>query len=82
MLDVPDGPHGRRLPDGRAEGGKARQQGNSVGDYICSDLACSLYVRGKKDAGAGSRPQESLTLEEKIQRTVANVAAFLAKVTA
>lgn len=62
--------------------GKARQQGNSVGAYICSDLACSLYVRGKKDAGAGSRPQESLTLEEKIQRTAANVAAFLAKVTA
>ncbi|MEE4591267.1 FBP domain-containing protein [Streptomyces sp. DSM 41524] len=62
--------------------GKARQQGNSVGAYICSDLACSLYVRGKKDAGAGSRPQESLTLEQKIERTVANVAAFLAKVTA
>lgn len=62
--------------------GKARQQGNSVGAYICSDLACSLYVRGKKDAGSGSRPPESLTLEEKIQRTVANVAAFLAKVTA
>lgn len=62
--------------------GKARQQGNSVGAYICSDLDCSLYVRGKKDAGAGSRPQESLTVEQKIERTVANVAAFLAKVTA
>ncbi|MGR3937504.1 FBP domain-containing protein [Streptomyces sp. BRA346] len=62
--------------------GKARQQGNSVGTYICSDLACSLYVRGKKDAGAGARLHESLTLEEKIERTTANVAAFLAKVTA
>ncbi|MER5384576.1 FBP domain-containing protein [Streptomyces sp. NPDC002688] len=62
--------------------GKAGQQGNSVGAYLCSDLACSLYVRGKKDAGVGGRLHESLTLEEKIQRTVANLAAFVAKVTA
>ena len=62
--------------------GRSGQQGNSVGAYICSDLACSLYVRGRKDAGAGARLQESLTLEEKIARTVANVAAFIAKVTA
>jgi hypothetical protein len=62
--------------------GKAGQQGNSVGTYMCSDLACSLYVRGKKDAGAGARLHESLTLEEKIRRTVANVAAFIANVTA
>ena len=65
-----------------AKAGKAGQQGNSVGAYICDDLACSLYVRGRKDVGAGGRLVESLTLEEKIQRTVANVAAFVAKVTA
>ena len=47
--------------------GRAGQQGNSVGAYICSDLACSLYVRGKKDAGAGARLHETLTLEEKIR---------------
>ncbi len=62
--------------------GKAGQQGNSVGAYLCSDLACSLYLRGKKDAGAGARLHESLTVEEKIQRTAANLAAFIAKVTA
>lgn len=61
--------------------GKAGQQGNSVGAYICDDLACSLYVRGKRDAGAGARLHETLTLEEKVQRTVANLAAFVAKVT-
>ncbi|MEU7934648.1 FBP domain-containing protein [Micromonospora echinofusca] len=49
---------------------------------MCGDLACSPYVRGKKDAGAGARLHESLTVEEKIQRTVANVAAFVATVTA
>ncbi|MEU8621583.1 FBP domain-containing protein [Streptomyces sp. NPDC048623] len=62
--------------------GKAGQQGNTVGAYVCSDLACPLYVRGKKDAGMGSRLNESLTLEEQIQRTVTNLAAFIAKVTA
>ncbi|MEU4835738.1 FBP domain-containing protein [Streptosporangium sp. NPDC023615] len=56
--------------------------GDSVGAYICTDLACSLYLRGKKDAGPGGRMPESLTLEEKIDRTVANVAEFLQKVTA
>jgi hypothetical protein len=65
-----------------AKAGRAGQQGNSVGVYICSDLACPLYVRGKKDAGVGARLHESLTLEEQIQRTVANLAAFIAKVTA
>lgn len=61
--------------------GKAGQQGNSVGAYMCDDLACSLYVRGKRDVGAGARLHETLTLDEKIRRTVTNLAAFVAKVT-
>ena len=63
--------------------GKAGQQGNTVGDYFCSDLACSLYVRGLKAVhGLGGRPPERLTLEEKLDRTMGNLAAFVAKVTA
>ncbi|MEU8920453.1 FBP domain-containing protein [Kitasatospora sp. NPDC048545] len=65
-----------------AKAGRAGQQGNSVGAYICSDLACPLYVRGLKDAGAGVVVHESLTREEKVRRSVANLAAFIAKVTA
>lgn len=61
--------------------GKAGQQGNSVGAYICDDLACSLYLRDRKDAGPGARLHESLTLEEKIQRTTANLATFVANIT-
>ncbi|MGW0581756.1 FBP domain-containing protein [Streptomyces sp. NPDC002920] len=61
--------------------GRAGQQGNSVGAYLCSDLACSLYLRGKRDAGVGARLHETITLEEKIRRTVTNLAAFVAKVT-
>jgi hypothetical protein len=62
--------------------GKAGQQGNSVGAYICGDLACPLYTRGKKFTGSSTRLQERLTLEEQIERTVANLTAFLARVTA
>lgn len=63
--------------------GRAGQQGNTVGDYLCSDLACSLYVRGKKAVvGLGGRPPERLTLEEKVDRLMTNLTAFLSKVTA
>ncbi|MFH7596778.1 FBP domain-containing protein [Streptomyces racemochromogenes] len=62
--------------------GKAGQQGNSVGAYMCDDLACSLYVRGKKETGAGARLHETLMQEEKVRRTVENLTAFVAKVTA
>ncbi|MEH1166131.1 FBP domain-containing protein [Micromonospora sp. CPCC 205539] len=58
--------------------GPEGRQGNSVGIYLCTDLACSLYLRGKKTAGW--RIQETLTLPEKIERTRTTMAAFLAKV--
>jgi FBP C-terminal treble-clef zinc-finger len=60
--------------------GRSGQQGNSVGSYICADLDCSLYLRGKKDIGFGARFHESLTVAEKIERTIANLAGFLERV--
>jgi hypothetical protein len=63
--------------------GKAGQQGNTVGTYLCTDLACSLYVRGKKPViGLGGRFQERLTLDEKVARTMSNLAEFVARLTA
>ncbi|MFJ6153536.1 FBP domain-containing protein [Micromonospora profundi] len=59
--------------------GAGGRQGNSVGAYICSDLGCSLYLRGKKDAGR--RIDETITLDEKIERTTGHLAAFLRRVT-
>ncbi|MGW7267450.1 FBP domain-containing protein [Streptomyces sp. NPDC054842] len=59
--------------------GAAGREGNSVGVYMCTDLACSLYVRGKKAPEPGGRFEETLTLEEQIARTVGNLSAFLAK---
>ncbi|MFI6780390.1 FBP domain-containing protein [Micromonospora sp. NPDC050276] len=59
--------------------GSGGRQGNSVGLYVCSDLACSLYVRGKKHAGP--RMHETLTPAEKVERTRSTLTAFLRKVT-
>lgn len=59
--------------------GQAGREGNSVGLYMCTDLACSLYVRGKKAVPSGARFKESLTVDEQIARTSANLSAFVAK---
>ncbi|WP_188197676.1 FBP domain-containing protein [Nonomuraea sp. SYSU D8015] len=60
--------------------GESGRQGNSVGQYLCTDLACSLYTRGMKEAAGGAAIDESLTPEEKIARTRANLFSFLDKV--
>ncbi|MET9155512.1 FBP domain-containing protein [Streptomyces griseoflavus] len=57
--------------------GAAGREGNSVGAYMCTDLACSLYLRGLKVPESGARFEESLTLEEQIDRTRRNLFAFL-----
>ncbi|AJT68716.1 FBP domain-containing protein [Streptomyces chattanoogensis] len=61
--------------------GASGRQGNTVGAYFCSDLACSLYLRGKKQTGL-LRYEESLTLDERITRTLTNVHLFVDKVLA
>ncbi|GAA4064158.1 FBP domain-containing protein [Actinomadura miaoliensis] len=60
--------------------GDAGRQGNSVGQYLCGDLDCSLYVRGKKESVARGGLSESLTLDEKLARVQANLDAFIEKV--
>ncbi|SEN56307.1 FBP domain-containing protein [Nonomuraea pusilla] len=61
--------------------GEPGRQGNTVGQYLCADLSCPLYVRGTKQSVAGGGLDESLTTEEKIVRIEANLRAFLDKVT-
>ncbi|GGM91182.1 hypothetical protein GCM10011609_30460 [Lentzea pudingi] len=60
--------------------GKSGQLGNTVGVYVCADLACSLYLRGKKSAGPGSRFKESLSLDEQVERMTSGISAFLGRV--
>ena len=62
--------------------GAAGREGNTVGTYVCADLACSLYVRGLKKSALVTRPDESLPLEDQIARTVERLDGFLAKVLA
>ena len=60
--------------------GASGREGNTVGTYICADLACSLYVRGKKRSALAERVTETLTVEEQITRTLLNLDGFLDQV--
>ncbi len=57
--------------------GVAGKNGNTVGTYICSDLACSLYIRGLRPL---TLPQgETLSVEARVARLEQRLGAFLGK---
>lgn len=60
--------------------GEAGRQGNTVGQYLCTDLACSLYVRGRKKSIVGAEIDETITVEEKVARARQNLATFVGAV--
>jgi hypothetical protein len=60
--------------------GEAGRLGNTVGQYLCADLACSLYIRGKKQTVVGADFDETLSMDERAARTRTNLAAFIDKV--
>jgi hypothetical protein len=63
--------------------GASGRRGNTVGDYFCSDLGCSLYLRGKRQPKARLvRHEETLTQQERIDRAMSNLAAFTTRVAA
>ncbi|MFJ7492737.1 FBP domain-containing protein [Streptomyces sp. NPDC097727] len=63
--------------------GARGREGNTVGIYICADLACPLYLRDKRQPKLRSgRYEESLTLDERLARMSGNLDAFAAKVAA
>ncbi|MFF5922325.1 FBP domain-containing protein [Streptomyces flavochromogenes] len=62
--------------------GPRGREGNTVGIYLCADLACSLYVRGKRQPKLrGRRQEESLTVGEQVARLTGNLDAFVDRVT-
>ncbi|MCX5582078.1 FBP domain-containing protein [Streptomyces erythrochromogenes] len=62
--------------------GARGREGNTVGTYICADLACSLYVRGKRQPKLrAGRQEESLTVDERLARLEANLNGFVSRVT-
>ena len=56
--------------------GNAGKLGNTVGTYICADLACSLYLRGKRGPSAPNMKGTS-SLDEEIERTIASLHRFV-----
>ncbi|MEU4427062.1 FBP domain-containing protein [Actinoplanes sp. NPDC024001] len=63
--------------------GPAGRNGNTVGEYICADLACSLYLRGKRQPKMRLvRREETLSLAERVDRALTNLAAFTGRVVA
>ncbi|MFF5707114.1 FBP domain-containing protein [Streptomyces sp. NPDC012794] len=61
--------------------GARGREGNTVGTYICADLACPLYVRGKRQPKLrAGRQEESLTVEDRLARMWANLDAFTARI--
>lgn len=62
-----------------AKTGAAGKRGDTVGIYLCRDLACSLYVRGKKTSGV-PRLRETLPLEAMVGRINTQIDEFLRRV--
>jgi hypothetical protein len=60
--------------------GASGRAGNTVGEYICSDLACSLYVRGRKESAGSLVNEETLSVEAKIDRLRTALDAYLQRV--
>jgi hypothetical protein len=64
-----------------ARAGAAGRNGNSLGEYLCADLACSLYLRGKRQPRARLvKYEETRTVNEKIERAMDKLAGFVDRV--
>lgn len=59
--------------------GAAGRAGNTVGAYLCTDLACSLYARRLKRPDR-AQPEETLTVEQRIERVETNLDHFVRRV--
>ncbi|WP_020524524.1 FBP domain-containing protein [Catelliglobosispora koreensis] len=62
--------------------GEQGRLGNSAGLYVCTDLACSLYLRGKKTPVNGSRIEESLSEAEQVARLHTKLSGFFTALSA
>jgi hypothetical protein len=60
--------------------GSAGKAGNTVGTYMCADLACSLYLRGLRELEV---PQgETVATEIRVQRLSDRLETFVKRVLA
>ena len=61
--------------------GSRGQRGNTVGTYICSDLQCSLSIRGKRPVDGPVIP-ETLSVDDRAARLLTHLEEFLGRVCA
>ncbi|MBN6035300.1 FBP domain-containing protein [Amycolatopsis sp. 195334CR] len=59
--------------------GKSGKDGNTLGLYICANLRCSDYLRGKLKPDT-PQPNETVTLDERIERLEGKLHRFVAQV--
>lgn len=59
--------------------GASGRNGNTVGTYLCTDLACSLYARRLKRP-ARVQPVETLSTEQRVARLQTNLDTFVRRV--
>jgi hypothetical protein len=63
--------------------GASGRRGNTVGEYLCADLGCPLYLRGRRQPKMRLvRREETLTLDERIDRAMTNLSSFVGRVLA
>ncbi|MBY3791492.1 FBP domain-containing protein [Rhodococcus fascians] len=63
-----------------AKAGESGRRGNTVGTYICSDLACSLYARKKKTPALGRQFKEDFDVDTRTATVRENIDAFVARI--
>lgn len=63
-----------------AKAGESRRRGNTVGTYICSDLACSLYARKEKTPALGRQFKGDFDVESRTATLRDNIDAFVGRV--
>jgi hypothetical protein len=59
--------------------GQSGKDGNTLGTYLCANLQCSLYLRGKLKPDL-IQPAETLTFEERVARMETKVHTFVGQV--
>jgi len=59
--------------------GESGRRGNTIGIYMCADLACPLYARGRKQPALGIQFKEDLSIEAKVERLRNNLTGFIGK---
>lgn len=60
--------------------GRSGRDGNTVGLEMCTSLACSAYARGRLKSPSPHLAQETLSVEERVNRLRRNAIAFVERV--